>query len=185
MDGAQQREVRDRIAGFLRETAVPALEEIAATMNRKGKEAIVYYDSSGVDDDAEDLFDVMHPGTLFVEDLGRSFPDEATIAGGKAELRGPSLIVEEPALGGARWQRLFAVTVMIRLGPGGRVYAAPLVMFHMRFNGKYHKFLHRYDNAVADHSIEQITRHQIQNHFLGAFTFFQIHAGQETRPPGF
>jgi len=55
----------------------------------------------------------------------------------------------------------------------------------MRFNNKLHAFNHRYDNAVARHRVEDVTRPHVLNHFLGSFDFYKLYAFFEQRFPGY
>lgn len=68
---------------------------------------------------------------------------------------------------------------------GDEVYASPGVMFWMAFNNKLHGFAHRYDNAIARHRVEEITRLQVLNHVLNSVTFHKMYAYQPTPFPGY
>jgi hypothetical protein len=62
------------------------------------------------------------------------------------------------------------------------VYVSPVVLYQMRFDGKPHKFMHRYDKDVADHRVEDVTREQVLNHLLNAFDFYKMSAFSDKRP---
>jgi hypothetical protein len=68
---------------------------------------------------------------------------------------------------------------------GDEVFVSPGVMFWMRFNNKLHAFNHRYDNNVARHRIEDVTRPHVLNHVLGSFDFYKINAFSEKAFPGY
>jgi hypothetical protein len=65
------------------------------------------------------------------------------------------------------------------------VYAAPAVLFWMRFNGKLHAFNHRYDNEVRLHRVEDVTRSHILNHILNSFDFYKLEAFADQPFPGY
>ena len=66
-----------------------------------------------------------------------------------------------------------------------QVLASPAVLFWMRFNNKLHLFNHRYDNAVAHHKVEDVTRPHVLNHVLRSFDFYKIYAFSEEPFPGY
>jgi len=78
----------------------------------------------------------------------------------------------------------FGLTVIYDV-QGDEVYASPGVMFWMAFNNKLHGFAHRYDNAIARHRVEDITRVQVLNHLLGALSFYKLYAYAPTPFPGY
>ncbi len=75
----------------------------------------------------------------------------------------------------------FLVSPLYRLADQ-ELFVSPVVLFQMKFDGKMHKFMHRYDNAKADHRVEDVTRHQVLNHVLNAFTFYKINAFSDNKP---
>jgi hypothetical protein len=78
----------------------------------------------------------------------------------------------------------YAMMVMYVLD-GADCFASPAVGFWMRFDQDLHFFDHRYDNAIARHPLEDITRAHILNHILGSFDFYKIFATAPKPPPGF
>lgn len=78
----------------------------------------------------------------------------------------------------------FAMSVLYEV-QGDEVYASPGVMFWMAFNNKLHGFAHRYDNAIARHRVEDITRNHVLNHVLNSLTFYKAYAYAETPFPGY
>lgn len=65
------------------------------------------------------------------------------------------------------------------------VSVSPGVMFWMRSNNKLHAFNHRYDNDVAYHNVEDVTRPHVMNHILRSFDFYKIYAFSEHPFPGY
>jgi len=68
---------------------------------------------------------------------------------------------------------------------GDTVFATPAVVFWMKFNGKLHVFIHRYDNTVPLLPVESVTRPQILNHILNSFDFYKLEAFSEQPFPGY
>jgi hypothetical protein len=104
---------------------------------------------------------------------------------GEAEtspILGSVLLIEERDP--ARRQPVYAGRYM--MGPqfhfvGDEVYVSPLVMFQMKFDGKLHKFKHRYDAAIENHRLEDVTSEQILNHVIDSFSFYRMHAFADTK----
>lgn len=99
---------------------------------------------------------------------------------------GPSLVLIDrqarpgaPALAGR-----YVMTAFYDVS-GDDAFAAPGVMFWMKFNQKLHAFAHRYDNAIARHRVEEITRPQVLNHLLNSLSFYKMYAWAETPFPGY
>lgn len=99
---------------------------------------------------------------------------------------GPSLVLtdrdppeERAAIGGR-----YAMGVLYDV-QGDEVYASPGVIFWMAFNNKLHAFAHRYDNDVARHRLEDITRQHVLNHILNSTTFYKAYAYKPTPFPGY
>jgi hypothetical protein len=78
----------------------------------------------------------------------------------------------------------YAMTIIYDV-QGDEVYASPAVMFWMAFNNKLHGFAHRYDNAIARHRVEDITRLQVLNHVLNSVTFYKAYAYAPAPFPGY
>lgn len=66
-----------------------------------------------------------------------------------------------------------------------QVFASPGVICWMRFNNKLHVFNHRYDNAIADHYVEDISRPHVLDHILRSFDFYKLYAFSEQPFPGY
>lgn len=99
---------------------------------------------------------------------------------------GPSLVLKDrkpppdiAAIGGR-----YAMGVVYDV-QGDEVYASPGVMFWMAFNNKLHGFAHRYDNAIARHRLQDITRQHVLNHLLGSLTFYKAQAYSPAPFPGY
>ncbi len=95
---------------------------------------------------------------------------------------GSVLLIEERDP--AKRQPVYAGRYM--MGPQFRfvaddVYVSPLVMFQMKFDGKLHKFKHRYDAAIENHRVEDVTSEQILNHVIDSFSFYRMHAFTDTK----
>ena len=84
-----------------------------------------------------------------------------------------------PAIGGT-----YVMTALYRQ-VGDAWCASPGVCFWMKFNNKLHAFDHRYDNAIANHPVGEITKYHVQNHILGSFDFFKLHALSDQPFPGY
>ena len=126
---------------------------------------------------------------LVVKRPAKDAPGEELLGNLEGALRrraGPSLVLVDrnrpgdvPAVAGR-----YVVTAFYELD-GDQAWAAPGVMFWMRFNNKLHAFAHRYDNAIARHAVEKITRPQVLNHVLGSLSFYKLHAWSPTPFPGY
>ena len=68
---------------------------------------------------------------------------------------------------------------------GSEVYAAPGVGYWMKFNGNVHVFTHRYDNAIANHRIEDVTKSHVLNHVLNSVSFYEMYAFGDRPFPGY
>jgi hypothetical protein len=110
----------------------------------------------------------------------------STIATTFRKRTGPSVVLTDrkapagiAAIGGR-----YAMSVLYDV-QGDEVYASPGVMFWMAFNNKLHGFAHRYDNAIARHRVEDITRVQVLNHVLNSLTFYKVQAYSPAPFPGY
>lgn len=68
---------------------------------------------------------------------------------------------------------------------GSAVYAAPGVGYWMKFNQNVHVFTHRYDNAIANHPIENVNASHVLNHVLNSVGFYEMHAFADRPFPGY
>jgi hypothetical protein len=192
--------VLDAITFFCKNTVDPAYAEIKATLEKKGKRVFLegdlffydlrsYYPKVDADDPYDQPLAVIFQDGMegALGDLTKSFPEAAMLAAGKAVYLTRMMLVEDPDLIEAnnRYLGRFLTATMVQVAPEGKVFAFPLVMFWMRFNRRFHKFQHRYQNEIAQHPLAQISKPDIQNHFLGAFNFFQMFAPKTERPKGF
>jgi hypothetical protein len=100
-----------------------------------------------------------------------------------SQIYGQTLVIEErdPQKRTPHYAGRYLVSPLFRIA-GGDVYVSPVVLFQMKFDGKLHKFMHRYDNAVEHHRLQDVTRPQILNHVLNSFTFYRMHAFSDKRP---
>jgi len=109
-----------------------------------------------------------------------------SLAGALGGTTGPSLVLTNreipPDL--SRLAGRYVMTVLYNV-QGDEVFVSPGVLFWMRFNNKLHIFNHRYDNEVAHHRIEDVTRQHILNHILRSFDFYKIYAFSEEPFPGY
>ena len=99
---------------------------------------------------------------------------------------GPSMVLTDrkPPPGIAAIGGRYAMSVLYDV-QGDEVYASPGVMFWMAFNNKLHGFAHRYENAIARHRVEDITRLQVLNHVLNSLTFYKLQAYSPAPFPGY
>ena len=99
---------------------------------------------------------------------------------------GPSLVLTNRTIPPdvSRLAGRYALTVFYD-GEDDEVCASPAVLCWMRFNNKLHIFNHRYDNAIARHRVEDITRQHVLNHVLRSFDFYKLHAFSEEPFPGY
>ncbi|MEW5741229.1 MAG: hypothetical protein AB1938_20065 [Myxococcota bacterium] len=159
--------VDEKVAAFEAAVLLPALEEICASPRLSAE-----YEPEVV--------------------RARPHPDAATeelltsLAQVMRRRTGPSLVLKDrkrpdgiAAIGG---RYLMTVIYDVR---GTEVFAAPAVMFWMRFNNKLHAFAHRYDNAVAQHRVEDVKRTHVLNHVLGSFDFYKLYAFSPAPFPGY
>jgi hypothetical protein len=157
----------DKIRTFEQSIVLPALAEVCASPAlQRDFAAEVVVERPHADAPSEELL--------------------ATLAATFRKRTGPSLLLanlEPPpdviAIGGK-----YAMTVLYDL-QGDDVHAAPGVMFWMKFDNKLHAFAHRYDNAIARHAVERITKLHVQNHVLNSLTFYKLHAFAPTAFPGY
>ncbi len=109
-----------------------------------------------------------------------------SLAGALRRTSGPSLVLTNrnipPGLSPLAGRYVMTVFYDVQ---GDEVYVSPGVLFWMRFNNKLHVFNHRYDNNVARHRIEDVTRSHIFNHILSSFDFYKIYAFSEKPFPGY
>jgi hypothetical protein len=174
--------VYEKIDAFTRGVVLPAFEEIRATLERHGKRVIISEDEQFGDEMLEGFFHFMHPTRRYARELATSPADEAEVAAGRAQYLGYSLVAVDPEQYESRFAGKFFETIMLTVGPNDAVYAAPFLMYHMKFDNKLHGFAHRFDNNREHVDVESIDKYMIQNHFLGAYDFFKIHARSDERP---
>jgi hypothetical protein len=162
----------DRIHGFMRDTVASAFAEVAAAprLQREFQVDVVDGEESGVD--------IIHPMIGHMIAVLR----EGT-ADDSSQIYGQTLVIEErdESKKQPHYAGRFLISPLFRIA-GEEVFASPTVLFQMKFDGKLHKFMHRYDNAVENHRIEEVTRPQILNHVLNSFTFYRLHAFSDKRP---
>lgn len=108
------------------------------------------------------------------------------LAGAMRRDAGPSLVLTSRTVpdGLSRLAGRYVMTVFYEEDET-QVAASPAVLFWMRFNNKLHVFNHRYDNDVAFHYVEDVTRQHVLNHVLRSFDFYKIHAFSEKPFPGY
>ncbi|HEV8094909.1 MAG TPA: hypothetical protein VGP71_04215 [Burkholderiales bacterium] len=109
-----------------------------------------------------------------------------SLAGAMRRPAGPSLVLTNRTIPPdvSRLAGRYVMTVFYD-GEGDEVCASPAVLFWMRFNNKLHVFNHRYDNAIARHRIEEITRPHVLNHVLRSFDFYKLYAFSAEPFPGY
>ena len=156
----------DRIRTFEDAVLLPALDEIAkAPALLKEYAAEVVKTRPSADENAEYLID--------------------QLAGAMRRKGGPSLVLMSrsvpPDLSPLAGR--YVMTVFYEVDED-QAFASPAVLFWMRFNNKLHVFNHRYDNDVAYHNVEDITRSHVRNHVLRSFDFYKIYALSEQPFPG-
>ena len=109
-----------------------------------------------------------------------------SLAGAMRRPSGPSLVLTSrnipPDL--SRLAGRYTMTVFYD-NQGNDSFVSPTVLFWMRFNNKLHIFTHRYDNDIARHRVEDVTRPHVLNHILRSFDFHKIHAFSEKPFPGY
>lgn len=174
---------QQRIESFTATLLLPLFEEICASPRLRGKgRAISIVSGAQTGDPVTDAAHaLMHEGRWPVSHLSRVAPAEQ-----RGEWVGHSLVIVEPSdkrapYGNPQAGR-FNLSALFRLPGDGRVLASPFVFYWMRFNDRMHGFAHRYDNDIADHPVEQVTRAQMVNHALGAITAFDLYAFSSEDP---
>lgn len=154
---------------FMSNVLHPALTEVAASERLLRDFTVHTYE-------VEDLYgvDPLHAEMIAIMCEGGS---------DSSRLDGYALVIEErdPARREPFYAGRYVVAPWFRF-VGDAVFVAPLVMFQMKFDGKLHKFAHRYNNAIADHRIADVTRPLVLDHILNSFTFYRMHAFSDTRP---
>jgi len=108
------------------------------------------------------------------------------LAGAMRRDAGPSLVITNRSVpeGLSRLAGRYLMTVFYE-SDEGQVAASPAVLFWMRFNNKLHVFNHRYDNDIAFHYVEDVTRQHVFDHVLRSFDFYKIHAFSEKPFPDY
>jgi hypothetical protein len=156
-----------KIETFEQSILLPALEEISQSpaLAREYTVEVVARRPS-VDENAEELLE--------------------SLAGAMRRPAGPSLVITSrqvpPDL--SRLAGRYAMTVFYDT-QGEETYTSPTVLLWMRFNNKLHIFAHRYDNDVARHRVEDVTRPHVLNHVLRSFDFYKLYAFSEKPFPGY
>ena len=109
-----------------------------------------------------------------------------SLAGAMRRTAGPSLVLTHRTVppGLSRLAGRYVMTVFYD-GEADQVCASPAVLFWMRFNNKLHVFAHRYDNDIARHRVDDITRPHVLNHILRSFDFYKLHVFSEHPFPGY
>jgi hypothetical protein len=99
---------------------------------------------------------------------------------------GPGLVLvdrnppaQRAAIGGR-----YAMNVLYEV-IGDEVYASPGCMYWMAFNNKLHAFAHRYDDNIARHRVEDITKEHVLNRILTSLSFYKLYAYKPTPFPGY
>jgi len=173
----------ERLVDFQRRLVLPAFEEIELSprMAEKGRELRHVFGLKGADPTTDGALAMLHSQRRGLVELPRTAPAKQP-----GEWVGPTLVIAEPAAMraglGHPQAGIYYSSVLYRITAAGDVFVSPFVFFWMRFNDKMHGFAHRYDNDIADHRIEDVTRAQIINHALGSITFFDMHAMSTTKP---
>ena len=109
-----------------------------------------------------------------------------SLAGAMRRPAGPSLVITNRQIppGLSPLAGRYTVTVFYDT-QGDETCAAPAVLLWMRFNNKLHIFAHRYDNDVARHRVEDVTRPHVLNHVLRSLDFYKLYAFSEKPFPGY
>lgn len=174
--------ILQKIHAFHQNTVVPAFETITASLEQQHKKVRLVADRSAGEAALDEMLKVMHPQARFLGELPERFPTPAAVQQGLARYVGYSLAVEEPAVAPNRYQGKFITSVELRFGPNDAVYAAPAVIYYMRWNNNLNKFAHRFNNQIQNHTVETIRRSDITNHFYNAYSFYLGNAHKLQRP---
>ena len=156
-----------KVKTFEQTVLLPALDEVskAPALLREYSAEVVKHRPS-VDANAEELLEAL--------------------AGAMRRPAGPSLVLTNRTIPPdvSRLAGRYALTIFYD-GEDDEVCASPAVLCWMRFNNKLHIFNHRYDNAIARHRVEDITRQHVLNHVLRSFDFYKLYAFSEEPFPGY
>jgi hypothetical protein len=156
-----------KVKAFEQTVLLPALDEVsqAPALLREYSAEVVRHRPSA-DDNAEELLEAL--------------------AGAMRRPAGPSLVITSRSVPPdvSRLAGRYAMTVFYD-AQGEDVFASPAVLCWMRFNNKLHIFNHRYDNDVAHHRVEEVTRPHVLNHVLRSFDFYKLYAFSEKPFPGY
>lgn len=173
----------ERIADFNRRLVVPMFEEIRASSRMAAKERTVrfVFGLRTGDPTTDDALGMLHGARRSVVEMPRTAPAQRI-----GEWVGATLIVAESAKLRAQHDHpqagIYYASVLFRLPGDGRILASPFVFFWMRFDSKLHGFAHRYDNDIADHPIEDVSRKHLVSHALNSISFFDMQALSTTKP---
>lgn len=166
-----------KIDAFVRGILLPTFEEMRPTLERHGKRVVVAEADAFGDAFLDSFFAEVHPDRRLVRELATAPPPTAP-----TRFVGPTFAVVDAERYDSRYAGTFFDTIVFEVGPDDEVSASPFVVYHMKFDNKLHAFAHRFDNAQARQPIETIDRYAIQNHFLGAYDYFKMHARSDQRP---
>src|SRR5262249_6496973 len=130
----------------------------------------------------QSFYHEIHPSPRYARELETTPPSADEVAAGRARYLGHTIVAIDPEPDASRYAGKFFETIVFVVGPDETVAASPFVLYHMRFDNKLHGFAHRFDNSQAFEPVETIDKYAIQNHFLGAYDFFKMHARGSERP---
>jgi hypothetical protein len=180
---APRSRIYEKIDAFNKTALLPAFDEIRATLERHGKRVVVAEDDQLGDEFLESLYHEIYPSPRFARELATGTPSDEDIAAGRARFLGHTLVAIDPEQPGeSPYAGKYFETVVFVVGPNETVAASPFVVYHMRFDDKLHGFDHRFDKDQASQPVETVDKYAVQNHFLGAYDFFKIHARSAERP---
>jgi hypothetical protein len=123
----------EKVRRFMLERVRPALDEVAATKRLTEDYAVSIVDGEESGDEIVNrMIAILREGTA----------DDHT------KIFGQTLVIEErdPAKKKPFYAGRYLVSPLCRIA-GAEVYASPVALFQMQFDGKTHKFMHRYDNS--------------------------------------
>lgn len=171
----------EKIVSFERDVLGPALDEILAAKSLAANYEVRVRAAASQGGDV---------WSAWSKQEGGADPDALwTMVDGALRMNrsnGPSLILTKrdrdpglPSIAG-----VFLMIPYYRV-VGSAVYAAPGVGYWMKFNQNVHVFTHRYDNAIANHAIESVTKSHVLNHVLNSVSFYEMYAFSDRPFPGY
>lgn len=77
---------------------------------------------------------------------------------------------------------IFLWTLIYRIASDDQIAVHPVVFYRMAFDGRLHRFDHRFTPAEPETPIQNVSSDVVQRHLIESFQFYELHADGD-RPP--